>query len=109
METTSIENLFCPVCGKSNFDVEYIDQKLYKCRTPEEGGHYCNHILAYCKTCNKIQDESDFGQHGDVWECKECGSICWPLTERKRASQQAEASFRKMNSEFDSFMRSFPF
>lgn len=109
METTFVENLNCPKCGKSNFDSEYIPQKLYLCRTETGNGYYCNHILAYCKTCDKVQDESEFGQHGDVWECKECGAICWPLTEKKRATQKAQEKFKKMKSELDAFSRNFPF
>lgn len=109
MDLISVEGLVCPKCGQNNFDKEFIEKKMYVCRTKNEQGFYCNHILAYCKTCNKIQDESEFGQHGDVWECKECGAICWPLTDKKRAEEKARNTLRKMNAELDDLIKGFPF
>lgn len=109
MDLVSIDGLVCPKCGKNNFDAEYTSKKLYVCRTKNEKGFYCNHILAYCKTCDKIQDESEFGQHGDVWECKECGTVCWPLTDKRRAEEKARSTFQKMNSELDKLEKMFRF
>lgn len=109
MDSISVEGLVCPKCGQNCFDAELVEKKLYVCKAKDDEGYTCGHILAFCKTCNKIQDESEFGQHGDVWECKECGTICWPLTDRKRGIASAKEKLRKMNAELDSIINRFRF
>ena len=101
MGSKIVESVTCPKCGGHLFDEEFIDKKMYVCDTENEDGFYCHHILAYCKHCDKLYDESDFGQHGDVWECKECGAVNWPLTEKKREQAAAKKALNSMISNFN--------
>lgn len=101
METISINEITCPVCGGHLFDKEYIDKKLYICRQSVDMYFRCNHMLAFCKQCNKLQDEKEFGKHGDVWECKECGTICWPLTDEKRRREEILSKYESHSKKFN--------
>lgn len=114
MNIVGVGNIKCPKCGGNVFDSDYTKDKLYICKSKffnDKLGDYitCGHIQAFCKKCNKIYDESGFGKHGDVWECKECGSVCWPLTEKKRSIENARSQLNKMNSELDNFLKNFNF
>jgi len=90
--SVEIKEITCPVCGDHVFFDEYIDKKMYLCahQLPDEKiGNItlrskCCHCLIYCNKCEKILDQSEFGKHGDVYECKNCGTVNWPYTDYRR-------------------------
>lgn len=95
MEKTKISEIICPKCGNCTYEAQSALKGLYVCVTKTEKGITCDHMQCYCKNCKTIRDETEFGKHGDVWECKECGSVCWPITDRMRAKEQAEALLKQ--------------
>ena len=99
----TIPEITCPVCGGHVFDGEKAPQGLYICSkvnsTMELFGEtkniICGHIQAYCKKCEKVYDEKDYGKHGDAWECKECGTVNWPYTDFMREKEKIMSILRK--------------
>lgn len=105
MSNIVIEEITCPKCGGHLFNESCAAKSMYVCWNKDEQGNICGKTIALCKKCNKIYDEDDFGKHGDVWECKECGTVCWPLTERNRRREECRAELKRMNRELDDFLR----
>lgn len=95
MNCVIIKELTCPVCGGHELNAEYVQKKLYICEAPGEMCMGCRHVMAFCKKCEKIYDESEFGLHGDVWECKECGTTNWVFTDYMRQLETDKANFEK--------------
>ena len=96
-----VPDVTCPKCGGHTFREAGIKDKTYICCSKIDG-KICDNVQYYCKTCNEIKDESRFGKHGDVWECKDCGSVCWPCTDRMRAIEK----YKSLMSSVSSFMNS---
>ena len=86
---TFIPEVTCPKCGGHTFRESGVEDGMYIC-TNRIDGKVCDHTQYLCRTCNKIKDESTFGKHGDVWECKTCNTVCWPCTDRMRAIEEAK-------------------
>lgn len=96
MNSVIVNDVTCPVCGGHQFDEEYVPKKLFICATEVGPEMCCGHKIAYCKKCEKLYDQDEFGKHGDVWECKECGTVCWPLTDVMRKHEAALAKLDEM-------------
>lgn len=101
---TIVQNVTCPICGEHIFNASAISDGMYIC-VNKVNGRTCDHVQCLCKKCNALRDESKFGKHGDVWECKECGTVCWPYTDRMRAIEKA----KELLSMFNSFKNSLRF
>lgn len=73
-----MDGLYCPNCNKDKHVQKYEEDGLYICET-------CGRILGYfCRGCDKVYTKNRLGLHGDVYECKLCGTIQWGYTEWKR-------------------------
>ena len=97
----TISEVTCPRCEGHTFNKSGIKDGMYICLNKIDG-HTCDHVQCICKTCNELKDESKFGKHGDVWECKDCGTVCWPYTDRMRAIEK----YKSLMSSLSSFMGS---
>lgn len=102
----TIENLTCPKCGDHIYNEEHVKKQLYVCAHPYDSfttssgttiTARCCHCQVYCKTCDAIFDQDDFGLHGDVYEHKECGTVNWPYTDWKRKQDEMRSFFRGYN------------
>ena len=92
--STIVENVACPICGGHEFLTDQIKKGVYLCWGPPEKGSimkHCSGMLFYCKKCDKYYPEDMFGKHNDVYECKECGTIHWGQTDRKRLMEEMRA------------------
>ena len=88
-------SLVCPKCKASKFSPELQEKGIYLCINKTEDDNYCREIVgARCKTCDMDRPFSDFGKHGDVYECKECGKVNWPLTEYLRETEEEIARIK---------------
>ena len=101
--------LKCPKCGFSEFNADAEKKGIYVCNhTLEETGCYCETIVAaLCKQCCHIYPFDGFGKHGDVYECKECGKVNWPLTEYIREVEEIKAKWEdigRRSREFQAMM-----
>ena len=112
-----VENVICPECGDNVYQEKYLDKQLYVCAHELEPEvipngptlhSVCSHVQAYCKTCDKIYDQSNFGKHGEAYECKECGTVNWPYTDYKNEHdamlnniRRATSSLRRALSKFE--------
>lgn len=101
IEEVVIPEVACTICGGHTFNKKFAAEGMYMCRSIVNG-KLCDHVQYLCKTCNKIRDESRFGKHGDVWECKECGTVCWPCTDRMLTIEE----YKRLMSSVSSFMNS---
>jgi len=107
-QVVTITNVHCPKCGANIFSKKYIEKGIYICEGKDETSVVgkCWTAQYLCKTCNKIYPESNFGKHGDVYECKTCGSVNWPYTDRQKENTESLNKIREMNSKLDSILKS---
>lgn len=106
-EIVVIENLTCPKCGSNIYNKEYAEKGIYICQGQDDTnvlGKCCT-VQYLCKTCNKIYPEDHFGKHGDVYECKECGSVNWPCTDRKRETENTLNIIKGKSNAIDNILR----
>ena len=91
-DTIEMLEISCPVCGGHIFKKELAEKSnIYCCEAQKDEEHKCWAKLIYCKKCGKYYPEEGFGKHGDVYECKECGSVHWGYTEWKRETDETHA------------------
>lgn len=107
-ETIKIEKLKCPKCGSNIYDKQWAEKYIYICQGEDKTSIVgkCWTVQCLCKTCNKIYPEDNFGKHGDVYECKTCGNINWPYTDRKRSNQELLNQIQSMDSKLDRLLKS---
>ena len=77
----------CPQCYSTKHKEKYLKDKAYVCDgiLEMDENQKCNNLIkAYCKQCDKYYDDDNFGKQGDVYVCKECGTIQWGVTEYYR-------------------------
>ena len=107
IESIVVENVTCPLCGNHVFSKDMVEQGIYRCLTPNNDPNdlipYCHGMLFYCKKCDKYYPENMFGKHGDVYECKECGTVHWGQTERKQGMAETASKLSSMSSYLSSF------
>ena len=104
MESITLENITCSVCGGHVFNAGAAEKGIYTCLTGKEDGSACNHTMIRCKQCDKIYDESNYGRHGDVFECKECGSVNWPYTDMIRNREEVFNILSGESAKLDAIM-----
>lgn len=99
----------CPVCGKTEFNEEAAKDSVYCCINRE-----CESCLkppyanfALCKRCGVVYPVDRFGKHGDVYECKECGQVNWPLTDHVRNIDEELNKLQKIIDEAREHVASF--
>ncbi len=97
MEGVKVNGVKCPKCGGEYFYPPSVERSMYIC-VSEINGKMCDHTQCLCKQCGVIRDETEFGKHGDAWECKECGTVCWPYTDRMRGKEKLEKYIKKSDS-----------
>ena len=77
-----MSGLSCPDCGSSEFVGKYEDDNLFVCKN-------CGKVIGYyCNGCGRVFTGNRLGLHGDVYECKLCGTIQWGYTEYKRGERK---------------------
>lgn len=88
----------CPKCGASVFDPDQEPNGCYVCHNKPNDSEYvcCEIIGAICKQCNEFHYFDSFGLHGDVYECKECGRVNWPLTDYIRKIEEEKNELQKI-------------
>lgn len=81
----------CPRCGGHEYTNGRANNEwnktTYWCKKGR-GVNPCMGYLCFCKKCEKIYPETKFGKHGDVYECKECGTVQWDYTDYKREEER---------------------
>lgn len=96
----------CPKCGSSKFSPELEQKGVYECINENADGTLCFTIAgAKCKQCACIYPINGFGKHGDVYECKECGQVNWPLTDRIREKEEYERKWKEIQDRAEAFSR----
>ena len=94
----------CPKCGASKFNTKLEQDGGYVCINKLPSGQYCRTLVgAICKQCNKFYYFDNFGKHGDVYECKECGRTNWPLTDYIREVTEFERKMKAIHDEAQAF------
>lgn len=100
-------NLVCPKCNNSIFNRELKEKGVLQCDYTDKDNKYCGELVgAICKTCNAPLPFNRFGKHGDVYECKECGRVNWPLTDYLREQEEEIARIKKEIERAQSWSRS---
>ena len=105
-------DITCPVCGQNNFQTaKHPDgnwcNTVFWCRTGLEKLNRCSGVVCYCKKCEKMYPAYQFGKHGDVYECKECGTVQWEYTDYKKDEEKKSAFLRRMSQEINYLKNSF--
>lgn len=76
--------IICPNCNTETYDPKYSIDEFYVCAS-------CGKPLGYfCRRCDRVYTGNRLGLHGDVYECKLCGTIQWGYTEWKRDQSNKE-------------------
>ena len=95
-------NIVCPICSNSEFNETWAEKNVFLCDHKNEDGQVCMGSVIYCKYCDKQYPESNFGKHGDVYECKECGNVHWGFTDlmnyREETRGMMFSEFAKLRS-----------
>lgn len=88
-------DITCPVCKGRSFYTYKVGDKFIEtvcfCQTNRLTNNPCPGKLAYCKKCKKYYPENGFGYRNDVYECKECGTVQWELTDIIKENKKKEA------------------
>ena len=103
------DNLTCPICGSHLFGKTAAEKEgLYVCCgiKGNDLDNYCGHMMCYCKKRKKILDESRFGFRNDAYECKECGTVCWPITDEVKARKTLKNMSDKLDVMIERIHRS---
>ncbi len=101
-----MDTFICSKCGSHLYDEKLAETGVYVCIEPDSSnvmGKCCT-VHCLCKTCNKIYPENNFGKHGDVYECKTCGSLNWPYTDRQREHENLMKKISSLNSGLNGFL-----
>lgn len=89
------DGITCPVCGGTLFD-EYPGPKtIFQCAKKEPSR--CSGVVCKCLGCDKMYPATNFGKHGDVYECKTCGRVQWDYTELRRDLDWISSVHSKMS------------
>jgi len=73
-----MRGLPCPKCGTERHDPKYEADGFYVCSD-------CGEPIGYlCSGCDRVYLSNRLGLKGDVYVCKECGTIQWGYTEWKK-------------------------
>ena len=94
----------CPICHGHDFGsgsrtgLGGYYKTVLQCLTNAFGtpNPQCKGELAYCKKCNKWLPFSEFGNRNDTYECKECGTVQWDLTELMKIRSAAQIARARM-------------
>lgn len=103
------DQLQCPKCGSHKFWKEDSLEGLYICANPVDSEAFCNEVSgSYCPECKTLRPFSKYGKHMDVYECKICGRVNWPLTdfirEREERRKALEAAIKHSDALIAQFM-----
>ena len=105
-EVIEIPDVTCATCGGHLFEAGPATDGRYCCASVING-EKCKGDHYLCKKCNVVRDVSQFGKHGDVWECKECGSVCWAMTDAKRKLEAIYGRIASFDSAYRNIMKDF--
>lgn len=92
-----VKEVSCPKCGGHSFGKANLEKGIYCCKKEK-----CYGIALFCEQCNKVYPESEFGKHGDVYECKKCGKVHWGYTDMRRARDEVYSMLFGIGQKIDS-------
>ena len=78
------DGVVCPICGGEIWGDHNGLKTTFRCLTPTANGGPCRGLACKCLGCDKVYPSTNFGLHGDVYECKTCGRVQWDYTEQMR-------------------------